>query len=40
MNSYEVLLDKIYSNIKVVEEELFNANCSRHETYISQYPYL
>lgn len=40
MNSYEVLLDEIYSNINVVEKELFNANCSRHEAYISQYPYL
>lgn len=26
MNSYEVLLDEIYSNINVVEEELINAN--------------
>lgn len=26
MNSYEVLLDEIYTNINVVEEELINAN--------------
>ena len=26
MNSYEVLLDEIYSNINVVKEELINAN--------------
>lgn len=26
MNNYEALLDEIYSNINVVEEELINAN--------------